>query len=100
MRTREKKLTDFGVYPEDEERLRTYCRNLSIDEKLILIQRAISAAPGLELAIYESLTEGLGYRDLIKKGRQIPAKDTDFYAYRKKTLFYFYDWLRMTGRWK
>ena len=100
MRTREMSLVDHGVFPGDEENLKKYCRNLSAEERLILFQCAISAAPGLEIAIYESLISGEGYRTLIRQGRQILIKEDDFYAYRRKAMAEFYDWLRITGRWK
>lgn len=94
-------LVDHGVYPEDEGRLRVYCRKeIGREERLRLFQCAISAAPGLEMEVYESITTGAGYRTQIKRGKQIPAKEDDFYAYQRKTLAEFYDWLRMTGRWK
>lgn len=100
MRVREMSLADHGVFPGDEEKLKRYCRKLAVEERLRLFQCAISAAPGLEIAVYESLITGIGYRTLIKRGRQIPAKEDDFYAYRRKALAKFYDWLRMTGKWK
>lgn len=100
MRIREMNLSDYGVFPEDEEKLKRYCRKLTIEERLCLFQCAISAAPGLEIVVYESLISGMGYRTLIKCGRQITAKEDDFYAYRRKVLAEFYDWLRMTGKWK
>ena len=100
MRTREMSLVDHGVFPGDEENLKKYCRNLSAEERLILFQCTISAAPGLEIAIYESLISGEGYRTLIRQGRQILIKEDDFYAYRRKALAEFYDWLRMAGHWK
>ena len=100
MRTREMSLVDHGVFPGDEENLKKHCRNLSAEERLILFRCAISAAPGLEIAIYESLISGEGYRTLIRQGRQILIKEDDFYAYRRKAMAEFYDWLRITGRWK
>ena len=93
-------LVDHGVFPGDEDKLKKYCLDLSIEDRLRLFQCAISAAPGLEIAVYESITTGAGYRTQTKRGRQIPAKEDDFYAYQRKTLYEFYDWLRMTGRWK
>lgn len=99
-RTREMSLVDHGVFPEDEEKLKRYCRNLSVEERLRLFQCAISSAPGLEIAVYESLVTGEGYRTLIRHGRQILIKEDDFYAYRRKALAEFYDWLRLTGHWK
>ena len=48
----------------------------------------------------ESLVTGKGYRTMIRNGKSIPAKEDDFYAYRRKTLATFYDRLRLFGRWK
>lgn len=100
MRTREMSLADHGVFPGDEEKLRKYCRNMPVEDRLLLFQCAIRAAPGLEIAVYESITTDDGYRRQTKRGRQIPVKEDDFYGYQRKTLYEFYDWLRMTGRWK
>lgn len=100
MRTREMSLADHGVFPGDEEKLKRYCRKLTVEERLRLFQCAISAAPGLEIHVYDSLTTGDGYRTLERRGRKISAKEDDFYAYRRKALAEFYDWLRLTGRWK
>ena len=100
MRTRNMRLVDHGVFPGDEEKLKRYCRKLNTEERLRLFQCVISSAPGLEIAVYESLVTGEGYRTLIRHGRQIMAKEDDFYAYRRKALAEFYDWLRMTGKWK
>ena len=93
-------MNDYGVSPDDLDRLYDRCKSLDKEESLILFQCAISAAPGLEIPIYESLITGVGYRTMLSMGRQIPAKEDDFYAYRRKALAEFYDWLRLTGRWK
>lgn len=100
MRTREKTMWDYNVPPEDQKKLYEMCKNLNQEESLQLFQCAISAAPGLEIAIYDSLTSGFGYRSLIKMGRSILATEDDFYAYRRKTLATFYDRLRLFGCWK
>ena len=97
---RDMSLSDHGVFQDDEKALKEYCKsNMSMEERLILFQCAISAAPGLEISVYDSLTTGDGYRTLERRGRKIPAKEDDFYAYRRKALAEFYDWLRLTGRW-
>ena len=95
MRTRYMNMNDYGVPPDDQDRLYNRCKNLNKEESLILFQSAISAAPGLEIPIYESLTTGSGYRTMLNAGKQIPAKEDDFYAYRRKTLATFYDRLRL-----
>ena len=93
-------MNDYGVPPDDQDKLYDRCRSLDKEESLILFQCAINAAPGLEIPIYESLTTGIGYRTILNTGKQIPAKEDDFYAYRRKTLATFYDRLRLFGRWK
>lgn len=99
MRTREMSLADYGVFAGDEKQLREYCRNMGVEDKRELFRCAISAAPGLEVEVYTSLTEkGAGYRTLIQRGWKIPAKEDDFYAYQRKTLHEFYDWLRMNRK--
>lgn len=100
MRTREMSISDYNIPDSDYKKLLEYCRNMDVDDRLRLFQSAISAAPGLELPVYESLVTGVGYRTIIKQGRHIPAKEDDFYAYRRKTLATFYDRLRLFGRWK
>ena len=101
IRTRYMNLSDYGVFQGDDKKLKIYCRNLkTAEERLFLFQCSINAAPGLEIAVYESLTTGDGYRTLERRGRKIPAKEDDFYAYRRKAMAEFYDWLRLTGRWK
>ena len=100
MRNREMSLQDHGVFPGDEEKLKKRCHCLSIEERLRLFQCVISAAPGLEMPVYESLTTGVGYRTIAHRGYSIPVKEDDFYAYKRKALAEFYEWLRMTGRWK
>ena len=99
MRTRYRTYDYYGIAPEDVKKLRNYCRNMGQEDRLRLFQCAISKAPGLELLIYESITEGIGYISLRRRRGGIPAKADDFYAYQRRTLADFYDWLRMTGKW-
>ncbi len=99
MRTREMKLSDHGVPPEDEAILRKMCRTAT-GYNLDLLRHAIaSAAPGIEQTIKDSLTTGIGYVELSKK-EYIPVSKADFYAYQRKTLAKFYRMLRLLGRWK
>lgn len=99
MRTRDMSYEDHGIFPGDAEKIKEYCLHI-VDpgDRIRLFQCAVNAAPGLEMDIYESLITGQGYRTLMRK-RNIPVKEDDFYAYRRKTLAEFYDWLRITGRW-
>lgn len=94
-------LTDQGVFTGDEAALKKYCRgNMNVEERRELFRCCICAAPGLEISVYDSLITGDGYRTLERRGRKILAKEDDFYAYKRKALAEFYDWLRMTRRWK
>lgn len=77
MRTRYKTYADYGMLKSDEEKTREHCMKASAEERLIILQCAISAAPGLEIAIYDSITSGSGYRTLLRMGRQIPAGDEE-----------------------
>ena len=98
MRTREMTLRDHGMWPEDEEKIYKYCRKLSQEEALELFQCCISSAYGIEVAVYDSMTTGAGYKTQINRGRYIPVKADDFYAYRRKTAEQFYRFLRMHGK--
>lgn len=100
MRTRELNYESYGLFPGDADKVKEYCqRTLDPSDRIRLFQCALNAAPGLEMDIYESLTTGRGYRTIIKS-RNIPAKEEDFYAYKRKAIAEFYDWLRLTGKWK
>lgn len=85
MRMREMKLYDYGVPPEDEEKVRALCRT-AVGYDIDLLHHAIaSAAPGIEQPIKDSLTTGIGYVELSKK-EYIPTTKADFYAYQRKTM--------------
>jgi len=100
VRTREKKLTDHGVFLEDERRIREYCRKADGYDRELLMDICRSAAPGLEQQIYISLTvPRSGYEAQEKKG-YIPATKADFYAYQRKAMAEFYHMLRLLGRWR
>lgn len=99
MRTRHKSLSDYGVPEEDIEPLKKYCLSADADDRILLLQCAISAAPGLEISIYDSLVSGKGYNSITNE-REIPALKADWYGYQRKTLDKYYKMLRLLGRWK
>lgn len=99
MRTREMKLSNHGVPPEDEAILRKLCRTAAGYDLELLHHAVASAAPGIEQTIKDSLTTGIGYVELSKK-EYIPATKADFYAYQRKALAEFYRMLRLLGRWE
>lgn len=100
MRLREKKLTDHGVFPGDEKRLKDYCLKADKEDQELLMQICRSAAPGLERAVYTSLIEQKNGYDTQMKKDYIPATKADFYAYQRRVMAEFYHMLRLLGRWK
>ena len=98
IRTRNASLTDFGVPEEDQKKLYERCRKLNKEERLLLLECAISSTPGIEVCIYDSLVNGTGY-DAMGHNRYIPVKRDDFYAYKRKTAAQFYHFLLLFGKW-
>lgn len=86
MTLREKTYADYGLTENEVQQLKQHCRGMPDEEKQILMQAAASAAPGLEVYIYASLINGIGF-DRLKRTEDIPlAKRDDFYAYQRATL--------------
>ena len=99
MRTRYKKLKDYGLTQDDEKKLKDRCNNLDARDIEILRETALSSAPGIENCICESIVKRKGYRELSKT-QKIPVGEEDFYAYRRKTLALFFERLKLYGRWE
>lgn len=99
MRTREKNYKDYGITPEEVRRIKEYCQNATMEDRITLLQCAISSAPGIEIEIYESLVGNVGY-DRLSKLRNIPLKKDDFYGYQRKTLDEYKRLMILLGRWK
>ena len=56
MRTRQKSLVDFGVYPEDVNRLKDICQKATQEQRHDILHCCISSCPpGIELLVYESI---------------------------------------------
>lgn len=99
MRTRYKKLRDYGLTADEEKELKERCRNLDARDIEILHETAVSSAPGIEETICKSIINHIGYRSLLKE-QEIPVSEEDFYAYQRKTLAMLYERLKLYGRWK
>lgn len=94
-------MSDYGLDEEDERKLLHYCKQMDVDDRVLLFNAAISSAPGLEVEIYYSIIhihDRYGYGAMMRKGWYIPVKADDFYGYRRKTLVAFYNLLRMSGK--
>ncbi len=98
-RIRSRNLTDYGVPEEEQKKLRAYCRNHPEERSEIrkIIKESMDDA--ITESIIESLFGGVGYNELIRKGRYIPINDTDFYAYRIAALAAIYKMLVLERRW-
>lgn len=99
MRNRDKTYTDYGITQNEVKLIKEYCQTANVEDRLILLQCAISSAPGLEVEIYESLVENIGY-DKLSKRRNIPIKRDDFYGYQRKVIDEYRRLLILFGRWK
>ena len=86
MRTREKKLSDYGISLERAQELLLLARQ---EQNRDLLRRAAeNSCPGLSDSLLKSLTEGIGYWSICS-WVYIPATKADFYGYRRKTLAVF-----------
>lgn len=83
---------------EEVERLKLYCQNANAEDRITLLNAAISAAPGIEVPIYDSLVNKIGY-DRLNRIRPIHIKRDDFYGYQRKTLDEYKRLLTLFGRW-
>ena len=100
MRTREKKLTDHGVFPGDEDKLRNRCLTADGYDRELLMDMCKSAAPGLEQQVFTSLTTRRNGYDTQMKKDYVPVTKADFYAYQREAMAEFYHMLRLLGRWE
>lgn len=91
MRTRHKRLSDYGIPGGEISGLYNLCRNLDDHEKLLLHAVVMdSCPPGIVEYIFKSLIDGSSYDQLERSGEWVPIGRDDFYGYRRKTLAAFY----------
>ena len=87
MSTRSLKLLDYVITKGEADRLIELAGDP--DNAALVRLSAEESNPGLSDALFTSLTTGYGYRGMMKKGRYIPIKEDDFYAYRGRALYIF-----------
>lgn len=97
MNLRKATLTDYGVPPDDIPALQSHFRHLDENGKYNLLQVSIKYAPGIEIQIYDSIVNGIGYRTM-EKIRTVPATENDFYGYKRKVMAEYYHLAKLTGR--
>lgn len=94
MRTREKKLSDYGIGRERAQELLMLARQEK--NRTLLCEAAKNSCPWLSDCLVWSLTEGIGYWSICS-WVYIPATKADFYGYRRKALAAFDDLLKRKG---
>lgn len=97
MNLRKATLTDYGVSPDDIPALQSHFRHLDENDKYNLLQVSIKYAPGIEMQIYDSIVNGIGYRTM-EKIRTVPATENDFYGYKRKVMAEYYHLAKLIGR--
>lgn len=99
MRTREKTLADYGI---SRSRARELMILVQQKENRVFLEEAAEASnPYLAPYLIQSLTgernrDGkakIGYRQFFKYVQYPPCKEDDFYAYRRRTLAIFNNFL-------
>lgn len=80
--------------------LEMYCRNLTHEEAVILLQCAQRADSKIDISseLFMSLSMGISY-DRLFKVIYIPVKRNMFYKYRNDTLAAFREYLVNNNRW-
>lgn len=97
MRTREKGFSDYGFSPEEEKKLKEWCRQVDFSEEILLLESAKKANASIFNDVYFSIVKGLSYEKLDKKVYQCIEKNS-FYGYQRKTLAIFREALIECGR--
>lgn len=93
MKTREMGYSDYGLALEDVKQLQEHCRRPDFAESFLLKEACQESNENISGDLYCSITQGISYNKLICK-KYIPLPEVDFYGYRRKALFLFWEALR------
>ena len=88
MKTRCKSYDDYGFEPGEEKQLKEACRKKDFKTLTMLTVASYKSNPGIAIELIYSLVNGLSY-DKLESINYIPVSKVDFYAYRRKCLYYF-----------
>lgn len=99
MKVRLKGYKDYGFEAGEEIKLKEYCRKEGFSDYDTLLNAAVSANPAIAGDLFYSLLNGLSYDSLIKI-KYIPYSKGDFYAYQRRCLSMFRNFLLLYGKWK
>lgn len=93
MRVRNTGYHDYGLALEDVKQLQEHCRRPDFAESLLLKEACQDSNENIADDLYCSITQGISYNKLTCK-KYIPLPEADFYGYRRKALFLFWEALR------
>ena len=83
--TREATYTDYGFKREKEKQLKQYCLDLELPDKLLLLQCAHECNPMVEDDLFYSISKGVAFQVLARKGIDQNYKcHADVYGYKRK----------------
>ena len=86
MRTREATYTDYGFKKGEEKQLKQYCLDLELPDKLLLLQCAHECNPMVEDDLFYSISKGVAFQVLARKGIDQNYKcHADVYGYKRNT---------------
>lgn len=97
MSVREKYLKDYGISEEESKKILAICKNATGYEQHLLLHAAQSVYPEIAKFLFINLTTGIGY-DNISKTCYIPMQRKDFQGYRRKTMYRYYELLKLHGK--
>lgn len=93
MRMREKKYSDYWLFDDDLEQIKLYCTDPPPERQEIIMDAAMLANPCIAQQLYNSLVHKQSYATQVCK-TYIPYDEKDFYAYRRKAMYYLYQFMR------
>ena len=83
----------------EEKQLKQYCLDLELPDKLLLLQCAHECNPMVEDDLFYSISKGVAFQVLARKGIDQNYKcHADVYGYKRKTLALFRSALQACGR--
>ena len=90
---------EYGFEEGEDRQLKQYCLNLELPDKLLLLQCAHECNPMIEDDLFYSISKGVAFQILARKGIDQNYKcHADVYGYKRKTLALFKSALQACGR--
>ncbi len=93
MRTREAGYKDYGMTEKETNQLLKLCQNADSETEKLLLMAAQESSRPLAADLFYGLKHNLSYEDMCKRS-YVFANKSDFYGYRRKTLFLFKEKLK------